>query len=319
MELSTNKMNALKTGALLHDIGKLAVPDHILNKPGRLTPAEMEKMKIHPEVGASILEKVDFPYPVVPTVRYHHEAWDGSGYPEGLSKEGIPLTARILAVADAYDSIRGARPYSRSVALDEARKHILIGAGSQFDPEIVDIFIRNLNKFEKEAERQELAYSSDENKVLGYNHKKAGVSYVEQIKRANQEVFTLYELARVFSSALSLEETLSLFAKKVGELVPLDTCIVYLLNETKTVAVATHTQGKNSESLKNRKIKVGQGATGYTMKKRQPIYNINPGLDFSFYQMEFIQEYTSMASLPLIANEKLLGAVSLYSCELETL
>ena len=318
LDLPSDEMNALTTGALLHDIGKLAVPDHILNKPGRLTPAEMEKMKIHPEVGASILEKVDFPYPVVPTVRYHHEAWDGSGYPEGLSKDEIPLTARILTIADAYDSIRGSRPYSRSVAQDEARKHILIGAGSQFDPELVDIFIRNLNRFEKEAEKQELAYRPDEDEIHSPNNKNESVSYVEQIKKANREVYTLYELARVFSSSLNLEETLSLFATKIGELVPLDTCIVYLLNEDQSVAVATHTEGKNSDTLKNRKIKVGQGATGYAMKKRQPIYNINPGLDFSFYQMEFIQEYTSMASLPLIANEKLIGAVSLYSCDLET-
>ncbi len=105
--LPENDIDALRTGALLHDIGKLAIPDHILNKPGGLTPAELEKTKIHPEVGALILDKVGFDSPVIPTIMYHHEYWDGTGYPEGLSKERIPLTARILAVADAFDTMRG--------------------------------------------------------------------------------------------------------------------------------------------------------------------------------------------------------------------
>jgi putative nucleotidyltransferase with HDIG domain len=111
LKVSPAEMEALRTGALLHDIGKLAVPDHILNKPGKLTPAELEKTKIHSVVGASILEKIGFDVPVVPTVKYHHECWDGSGYPDGLKGEEIPLTARILTVADAYDTLRGTRPY----------------------------------------------------------------------------------------------------------------------------------------------------------------------------------------------------------------
>ncbi|MEZ5345558.1 MAG: GTP cyclohydrolase IIa [Pyrinomonadaceae bacterium] len=319
LDLPTEEIQALSTGALLHDIGKLAVPDHILNKPGRLTPAEMEKMKIHPQVGAAILENVNFPYPVISTVKYHHEAWDGSGYPEGLKKEEIPLTARILAVADAYDTLRGARPYRPSVSREDARRFLLSASGTQFDPRIVDIFMRNLTKFEAKVDRKKLSYDLDKKQIPATEtSEEKSLSYIDQIKRANREVFTLYELARVFSSSLSMDETLTLFAKKISELVPLDTCVIYLLDETKNVAIARHAMGKHNESLKNRKIKVGQGATGYTLKKRQPIYHINPGLDFSFYQMEFIQEYTSMASLPLIANEKLLGAVSLYSCEIET-
>lgn len=319
LDLPADEIQALSTGALLHDIGKLAVPDHILNKPGRLTPAEMEKIKIHPQVGAAILENVNFPYPVISTVKYHHEAWDGSGYPEGLKKEDIPLTARILAVADAYDTLRGARPYRPSVSREDARRFLISGSGSKFDPRIVDIFMRNLTKFEAKVDRKNLAYELDQKEILTNDPtEEKSLSYIDQIKRANREVFTLYELARVFSSSLTLDETLTLFAKKISELVPLDTCVIYLLDETKSVAIARHVMGKHNESLKNRKIKVGQGATGYTLKKRQPIYHINPGLDFSFYQMEFIQEYTSMASLPLIANEKLLGAVSLYSCELDT-
>lgn len=318
--LAEDEINALRTGALLHDIGKLAVPDHILNKPGRLTPAEMEKTKIHASVGASILDKVGFTYPVVPTVKYHHECWDGSGYPEGLQGYSIPLTARILAIADSYDTLRGARPYRAAISRDEARKFMLSGAGTQFDPKIVDIFIRNLRDFENAIESQGLSYNFDhEDKGLNLYlaDNKHSPNYVEQIKRANREVFTLYELARIFSSSLDLDDTLSLFSKKVAEFVPFDTCAIYLLDETKEYASVFYAEGKNSVALRNKRVKIGEGATGYVLKKRQAVHNINPGLDFSFSQLEFIQEYASMASLPLITNEQLIGAISLYSCELD--
>ena len=215
LNLPPEDIQALRTGALLHDIGKLAVPDHILNKPGRLTPAEMEKMKIHPQVGAAILEKVAFSYPVISTIKYHHESWDGSGYPKGLKKEEIPLTARILAVADAYDTLRGARPYRPSVSREDARRFLINAAGTQFDPKIVDVFMRNLARLENKVGQKDLAYELDATSGPTNKEKGSSLSYVEQIKRANQEVFTLYELARVFSSSLSLEETLSLFVKKI--------------------------------------------------------------------------------------------------------
>ena len=321
LNLPQDQINALETGALLHDIGKLAVPDHILNKPGQLTPAEMEKTKIHSSVGASILEKVGFVYPVVPTVKYHHEMWDGNGYPEGLKGEVIPLTARILAVADAYDTLRGARPYRAAVSRDEARKILINGAGTQFDPLIVDAFLRNLRQFETEVEKQGLSYDFDlrdkGEKLYFSSEHQTDQSYVEQIKRANREVFTLYELAKIFGSSLNLPETLSLFTKKIGEFVPFDTCAIYLIDDTKENAVIVYAEGKNSAALKNKRIKIGEGATGYVLKKRQSVQNINPALDFSSSQLEFMQEYASMAALPLITDKELIGAVSLYSCNLE--
>ncbi len=320
LNLSEGEIQALNTGALLHDIGKLAVPDHILNKPGRLTPAELEKTKIHASVGASILEKINFSYPVVPTVKYHHETWDGAGYPEGLAKEDIPLTARILAVADAYDTLRGARPYRPAVSRDEARKFILNGAGTQFDPKIIDVFLRNLRHFETEIEAQGLAYKFDletEKEFATISENPDNQSYVEQIKRANREVFTLYELAKVFSSALNLQETLSLLSDKISQFVPFDTCAIYLLEDNTEEARAVFVEGKNASALHGRRVKAGEGATGFVLKKRQSVLNINPGLDFSFSQLDFIQEYSAMVSLPLITDEKLIGAVSLYSCELE--
>ncbi len=319
LNLPAADLAALNIGALLHDIGKLAIPDYILNKPGRLTHAEFEKTKIHSSVGASILEKVPFNYPVVPTVKHHHEMWDGSGYPEGLKGENIPLTARVLAVADAYDSLRGARPYRPPVSRDDARRFLMNGAGSQFDPKIVDMFLRNLSRFEAEIELQGFAYKNDETITDLHNtlDDQTNQGYVEQIKRANREVFALYELAKVFSSSLNLHETLSLFAEKIGELVPFDTCAVYLLDETQEYAKAAFVQGENKSALKNKRIKIGEGATGFVLQERKKLRSIEPGLDFTYSEFDMSRDYTAMTAVPLIADGKLLGAVSLYSCSLE--
>lgn len=311
--LAEDEINALRTGALLHDIGKLAVPDHILSKPGELTPAELEKAKIHAAVGGSILDKIDFSYPVVSTVRYHHERWDGLGYPDGLQGEEIPLTARILAVADAYDTLRGARPYRPAHPREKARQLISEGDGSLFDPTVVRYFLKNLAQLEAEIEAQGLSYSLDDKanvNVLGTEN------YVEQIKLANREVVTLYELAREFSSSVELHETLALFTRKVAEFVPFVTCAVFLMDEQNGFASAVHVDGENKSILTSRRIKVGLGPTGIALKKRIVVQNADPDLDFSFSHVELTQQYSTMASVPLIADEVLIGAVSIYAREM---
>ncbi len=318
--LGEDEINALRTGALLHDIGKLAVPDHILNKPGRLTPAEMEKIKTHSIVGASILEKVGFPYPVVPTVKYHHEFWDGGGYPEGLRGTSIPLTARILTIADAYDTLRVARPYRQAVPREEACNFLRSRASSQFDPRLVDVFLRNLKIFETEVEAQQLAYETDLDGVGVSNFIDPGASpsYVEQIKRANREVFALYSLARDFSSELDLDEILPLFTEKISELIPFDSAAVYLLDEKRELATAVYVRGKHKSAFTGRIVKVGEGATGRVLEERIPADNPDPSLDFETSQTEFQTEFQAMASIPLIADERMLGAITLYSSEMSS-
>lgn len=313
--LSTGEIDALRTGALLHDIGKLAVPDHILNKPGKLTHGEMEKTKTHSSVGASILEKVGFSTPVVPTVKYHHEFWDGSGYPEGLRGTEIPLTARILSVADAFDTLRIARPYRPAISRDDACSFLRAGAGTQFDPNLVDLFLRNLKSFEDEIEAENLTYEFEPEE---FRHDSSSPSFVEQIKRANREVFTLYSLARDFGSAMDLNETLSLFADKVREFVPYDCCVVYLLDESGEFANAVHVAGSHSSFLIGKSVRVGEGATGYVLKKLKPVENVDPALDFAFSNAESSQGFRTMVSRPLIADEKLIGAITLYSRELSS-
>src|SRR6266568_5029678 len=134
LHLSDAELAALKAGALLHDVGKLAVPDHILNKPGALTPAEFEKTKAHTVVGSEILSRVEFPYPVLPIVKHHHEQWDGQGYPDGLRGEQIPITARIMAAVDCFDTAREDRPFRPRLTREEAIQMLNSGSGTYFDP-----------------------------------------------------------------------------------------------------------------------------------------------------------------------------------------
>ncbi|MBP9665507.1 MAG: diguanylate cyclase [Pyrinomonadaceae bacterium] len=309
--LSESDLEALRTGALLHDIGKLAVPDHILNKPGNLTPAELEKTKIHSDVGASILEKVGFDHPVVPTVRYHHECWDGSGYPVGLKGEDIPITARILSVADAFDTMRGARPYRSGLPRDEARKAIQNESGKRFDPLVVTTLLRHLTAFETELAAEGLIYGEDTPNAGGPQ------CFVEQIKLANREVFSLYELAREFGSRVTLEHTLDLFTEKVSEFVPFDTCAVYLSDPERTIATAVHAEGHAANAMLSRQLRIGQGVTGFVMRSREAAYNVDPDLDFSYSQVELAGCYSTIASVPLVADDELIGAITLYSAELE--
>ncbi len=310
--LSSDELQALQISALLHDIGKLAVPDNILNKPGELTAAEMDKVKVHPAVGAAILETINFPYPVVPAVRSHHEAWDGSGYPEQLQGENIPLLGRILAIVDAYDTMRSKFTYGADYTKEEARRALQNNAGKKFDPKLVDVFLRHLREFENAVVVRGLSYADEKLPKSGSEY-----SYVDQIKRVNREMFIQYDLTRVFGSALDLKETLALFVEKVKENIQFDTCAVYLYEKTQGYAVAAHVEGKNDAFLKDRRVKPGEGATGYVLQKEELVNQVNPGLDFPFYYSEAAEEYTTMASLPLINEGRLIGALSLYSCEVE--
>src|ERR1019366_2906492 len=142
LKVDREGMDALQAAALLHDIGKLAIPEHIVSKPGRLTPEEFEKMKIHPLVGAEILERVRFPYPVVPIVRAHHEKYDGTGYPLGLRGTEIPIGARILAAVDFLDAMASDRQYRRALPLHEAMARLVDESGKSFDPQVVRVLER---------------------------------------------------------------------------------------------------------------------------------------------------------------------------------
>jgi diguanylate cyclase (GGDEF)-like protein/putative nucleotidyltransferase with HDIG domain len=326
-DLTPNEIAALKAGALLHDIGKLAVPPHILNKPGPLTPAEFEKMKIHTVVGAQILGRVDFPYPVLPIIRHHHEQWDGRGYPDRLRGEQIPITARILSVVDCFDSLREDRPFRRGMTLDEATAFLLRGSGIHFDPFVVEQFLKNLPQFDTQiaalglqpqpaTNQNEPPLQLSDVDMIQTRERGSFIAY-DQIKKAHREVYALYEIARTFGTSLNIEHTLEILVDKVGHVVPFDTCIVYFYDDMKGYASARHVVGKHAQKLASRTIIPGEGVTGFALANRSPVNQLHPSLDFTDVNPEAGIKYRSMASLPLFKDDVLLGALSVYSSELE--
>lgn len=325
--LPASEIAALKAGALLHDIGKLAVSPHILNKPGRLTPAEFEKMKVHTVVGAQILSRVDFPYPVIPIVRHHHERWDGLGYPDRLKGQQIPLAARIISVVDCFDSVREDRPFRRGMSLDEATALLLRGAGSHFDPKVVEEFIKHLPALDQEITAlglQHLSESKSHDDVihlgdvdLTQTRERGSYMAYDQIKKAHKEVYALYEIARTFGTSLDVEHTLESLVDKVGHVVPFDTCAVYFYDEMAGYATARHVVGINDKVLANRCIAPGEGVTGFALANKSAINQLHPSLDFPGVKFDSSLKYRSMASLPLFRDDLLLGALSVYSCHLD--
>jgi diguanylate cyclase (GGDEF)-like protein/putative nucleotidyltransferase with HDIG domain len=327
MGLSDSDLAALSAGALLHDVGKLAVPDHILNKPGALTPAEFEKTKVHTVVGAEILSRISFPYPVVPIVRHHHERWDGCGYPDGLRGERIPITARIMSVIDCFDSAREDRPFRTGMTREEAITLLRKGAGSHFDPKIVELFIQHLPQFESEITArgldQQIPVSGSprliapaEDEVTRVRENASFAAY-DQIRNAHREVYALYEMARKFGSSLEVEKTLSVLVDKVGHLVPFDTCVVYLYDDVKGYAATALAIGLDADLLSDRCIAPGEGVTGFALANRRPVNRLHPKLDFAGLEIAGERKYQSMASLPLFKGDVLLGALSLYSTTLK--
>src|ERR1700683_3928928 len=219
LNLSADEIEALPAAALLHDIGKLAGPEHIINKPGKLTPEEFEKMKVHPIVGAEILDRVAFPYPVAPIVRSHHERWDGSGYPAGLSAEAIPIGARILAVVDCLDALASDRQYRQSMPLDRAMDRVKERAGTWFDPKIVEVLERRYVDLERIAQTYEdgfvlCEFSKDlrvERGIVpatgfekGTDNSQNDSDFLTSIASDRQEAQAMFDLSQDLGNSLSL-------------------------------------------------------------------------------------------------------------------
>lgn len=329
LRLPPNEIEALRAGALLHDIGKLAVPDNILNKPGQLSVAEFEKIKIHTTVGAQILERVGYSREVTAIVRHHHEQWNGEGYPDGLSDEAIPLTARVLAVVDCFDTVREDRPYRSGMTAEEAGKLLRRGAGIHFDPRVVEMFLNHLPEFERQIEMLDLnqrGFTTEEcdarllieaNTQPGENRiaPLTPPSYLCHIESAYREVHELYEMARTFGLSLDVDETSTVLVNKVKRIVPYDTCAVYLYDELSGRARAAKVAGRNADAIRNLCIVPGEGIVGGVLTSRRQIMESNQVTDFAAVRLATGDVYRSMMAVPLAKDGRLLGVLAVYCFE----
>ena len=327
LKLDEAQIEALRAAALLHDIGKLAVPEQIINKPGRLTPEEFEKMKVHPIVGAEILERVAFPYPVAPIVRYHHERWDGSGYPEGLAGEQIPIGARILATVDCLDALASHRQYRPALPLAEAMEKVKERAGTSFDPRIVAILERHYVELERLAQMTEetivphtlskmvkverglapaTGFEKDDPTTHGVTE---NADFLTSIASARQEAQTMFELSQDLGVSLSLSETLSVLSMRLRRMIPYDSIAVFVNRNGWLLAELV--SGENFCMLSSLKIRVGEGLCGWVAENCKPIVNGNPQVEAGYVVDP--GKHTTLQSALVVPLEGLNGVVGVLA------
>ncbi|MBP1609917.1 MAG: diguanylate cyclase and metal dependent phosphohydrolase, partial [Acidobacteria bacterium] len=310
-----NEVNAIQTGSLLHDIGKIAIDDYILNKPGRLSKKEYEKMKQHAAAGDEILQQVNFPYPVAKYVRYHHERWDGTGYPDGLKGEEIPLGARILSIADAFDAIRFSRPYKASIETAEAKEILRKQAGTAYDPKLVHLFIDHIDELEQRAIKEsenatQLSFRKYAEAVDEDAHSVAS-STAAMIRDIPAELVQLAELFNSVSGYLRLEDILAVLAQRLPAIVSFTTFAFYRKDGDDRM-LAMYVSGKHSELLKGHAIELGKGISGWAAAYRRPMINASPALDFQGISGDF-SLFSDALVVPIVDGDEAMGTISLYA------
>jgi len=326
--MSENEIQGVKTAALLHDIGKLAVPEHILSKPGPLTQEEFQKIRIHPQVGAEIISGVPFPYPVAPLILSHHERWDGKGYPSSLKGDEIPLGARILSVVDYFDALMSERPYHKAMSFDAAIGLLRQESGKALDPRVVQMFIDMYPALVAEAEAsQEPArkltrvptHAPTAAPAVGLVDESPGVTgtarsnVFQDIAHAHREIYALYEIAQAMGSSLGVSDTMALISSKLSNIVPFSCCALFLYNEENETLRCRFATGVESDVIQQLTIRNGHGLTGWVARNRRPLVNARPSTDLE--AAGHPADRTALLSAlvcPLLFNERFIGTISVY-------
>lgn len=309
------QIQAIEAAALLHDMGKLAVPEYILNKPGPLTPAEFEKMKLHASVGGDILSAIDFPYPVVPIVRHHHENWDGSGYPDGLLGAAIPIGARILSVVDCFDALTSDRPYRPRLSDKDALRIVFERRGQMYDPLVVDTFLELHAQGNLQADQRpdvsNVAVNLDQG--IAPEECSAPSNRLEDITSSGEEMLVLFELARGLSGRMSVADAADVILKHMRRIVPSSLSALYLHDVESDELVCGYAVGEHSGLVSGMRISMGQRLTGWVGANRQTIRNSDPVLDLGDSARSVVPRPRSCLSTPLLVGDALVGVLSLYS------
>ena len=308
-------LKAIEAAALLHDTGKLAVPEHILNKPGKLTDAEFEKMKLHVDVGADILSLVEFPYPVVPIVRAHHENWDGSGYPRGMRGDDIPIGARILSVVDCFDALTSDRPYRRAMTDQAAIDILLERRGRMYDPQVVDAFVRVYRDISVAA-----ADNTEHREVLQKitQSRQPEIPAAADFSRetgASSRVLAFVSLARVASGDAAIADVLALQSHLLGDLMPGVSGAWFLPTASRDQVTVVEAFGAAAAALRGSSVVVGERLTGWVAAHRQPIVNSDAALDLGGRADSALAPLQYCVSVPLVHGDTLVAVLTLYGSQ----
>lgn len=318
-ELGMNEaeLNALRAASLLHDIGKLAVPEHIVSKPGRLTLEEFEKMKVHPLVGAEILESVRFPYPVVPIVRHHHEKWSGGGYPDGLQREEIPLGARILSAVDTFDALSSDRQYRQALPVEDSIAYLQKESGRSFDPQVVEVIVRRYQELEEQTRRtskEERARALPRVRESSELDAPAGErsEFIESIASARAEAQFLFSISQDLTLSIDLSAMFQRLVDKLQPVIPFETIAYYHVDGDSLNPLFVY--GTEEDLFRGLRIPRGQGLSGWVVQENKTILNGNPAVEPGFLRDRHAITYLRSAlSVPVEGEGGVIGALTLYS------
>jgi diguanylate cyclase (GGDEF)-like protein/putative nucleotidyltransferase with HDIG domain len=318
--LSDQDIQGVKTAALLHDIGKLAVPEHILSKPGPLTQEEFQKIRIHPQVGAEIIAAVPFPYPVAPLIMSHHERWDGKGYPQGLAGEDIPRGARILTIVDYYDAVTTERPYHKALTNESAIGLLRHEAGRALDPGLVPTFIDLLPSLiaefgvdQRQVEQPVLETSLPGSTSVGLVP--ASVNAFENIALAHREIYALYEIAQSMGTSLGVADTMALISSKLSKIVSWSGCALFLHQPETDSLKCRFAVGVDAPKLLNTTLKIGYGLSGWVARNRRTLINGDPRVSFEAAGLSQDISLNAAIVCPLQYNDTFIGCLALYHVE----
>jgi putative nucleotidyltransferase with HDIG domain len=310
-------IKAIEAAALLHDTGKIAVPEHILNKPGRLTPAEFEKMKLHAPIGAEILSSIDFPYPVVPIVRHHHESWDGSGYPDGIRGVDIPIGARILSVVDCFDALTSDRPYRRRMSDEDALRIVMERRGTMYDPLVVDTFARTYKQVMPAADtppHPAVKALGDARSIQSAEPAALAAAAGGPDAGMLEEVVAFASFSRAMRGEAGLGDIGALVWMMMRNVVPCSSMALFVHEEATDAMVARHTAGANAAALRQTRYGMSQGPVGWTAVTRRAIVNTEARLDGGG-SIPGDSPLAWMCTLPLVHEGSLTAVVALYAAE----
>ena len=320
VNLRADDIQAVKTAALLHDIGKLAVPEHILSKPGPLTQEEFQKIRIHPQVGAEIIAGVPFPYPVAPLILSHHERWDGKGYPQGLSGDDIPIGARILTIVDYYDAITTERPYHRALSPESAIGLMKHESTRALDPRLVEKFIEILPVLLADADAAEPLQPLAEPEPITAGTTSAGLvpsggNAFENIALAHREIYALYEIAQSMGTSLGVSDTMALISSKLAQIIPWSGCALFVPHGDGTTLTCRFAAGVDAPRLLNASIRSGEGLAGWVARNRRTLVNADPRVSFEAAGLDATNELRSALVCPLSFGDAFIGCIALYHTE----
>jgi putative nucleotidyltransferase with HDIG domain len=310
-------LQAIEAAALLHDTGKLAIPEHILNKPGKLTEGELQTMRSHVTVGADILSTIDFPYPVVPIVRAHHENWDGSGYPDGLRGEEIPIGARILSVVDCFDALISDRPYRPAMA-EAAALDVIVGRrGTMYDPKVVDTFLSVYKDVDIPTPRPQLQavvhnIRNRATTVAPDGPAAATTSTPPAVQTPSDDLFGFVSLARFTSGSATVRDVGAFAWSQLRHFAPRVTAALFVVDESKVSLVAQHIAGPAADRVPLMTIGVGERISGWVAANRRSMTDADAALELGKGCDAGLR---FALSTPLVADGGLVGVLTLYGPE----